>query len=354
MATKTTTALATPLRNQLDRLAAFDPSQGPVISLYLNLRPDSDGQRHHIDVYLKHALAQYPEIAAAIERHVADDVPKSAQGLAVFIAPKSGLFESVPLDIPVNEHEFYVGPVPHLYPLARLSDQYPRYAALLLNTDSARLFVFGLGATERRETVQNEKTRRSAVGGWSQARYQRRAHNMHKAHMKEVVTMLDRVVTDEHINRIVVACDDTTRPFLMEQLSKHLAEKVIDLVHLDVKGTPNHEVLKETLEILRGEDAKSDAEEVERAIGASRGGGLGAVGVDATLKALEMRQVETLLISANPSQIGRKNGGSGDVSLIDQLVARAQQNAARIRFIEDDALLADVGGVAAILRFKIG
>ena len=32
MAIKSTTALETPLRDQLDRLAAFDPSAGPVIS----------------------------------------------------------------------------------------------------------------------------------------------------------------------------------------------------------------------------------------------------------------------------------------------------------------------------------
>jgi peptide subunit release factor 1 (eRF1) len=191
------------------------------------------------------------------------------------------------------------------------------------------------------------------VGGWAQARYQRHARNVHKAHIKEVVAMLDRVVTDEHINDIVVACDDTTRPVFMAQLPKHLAEKVVDVMHLDVKGTADHDVLTETLEALRHQDAKTDAEDVEKALGAWRGGALGVAGIDATMKALDMRQVEALLISANPSAIGRKNGGSGDAALIDQLIAKAQQNAARIRFIEDDTLLKDVGGVAAILRFKI-
>ena len=38
---------------------------------------------------------------------------------------------------------------------------------------------------------------------------------------------------------------------------------------------------------------------------------------------------------------------------VDELVARAQQSSARIRFIEDDNLLADVGGVGALLRFRI-
>ena len=34
-------------------------------------------------------------------------------------------------------------------------------------------------------------------------------------------------------------------------------------------------------------------------------------------------------------------------------VAKAQQTSARIRFIEDPQLLKDVGGVGALLRFKI-
>jgi peptide subunit release factor 1 (eRF1) len=41
------------------------------------------------------------------------------------------------------------------------------------------------------------------------------------------------------------------------------------------------------------------------------------------------------------------------IKLAGELVTRAQQSAARIRFIEDPELLAEVGGVGALLRFKI-
>ena len=41
------------------------------------------------------------------------------------------------------------------------------------------------------------------------------------------------------------------------------------------------------------------------------------------------------------------------IEQVNALVTRAQQSAARIRFVEDPALLADVGGVGALLRFKI-
>jgi peptide subunit release factor 1 (eRF1) len=46
-------------------------------------------------------------------------------------------------------------------------------------------------------------------------------------------------------------------------------------------------------------------------------------------------------------------GGATAVRLADELVNRATQTSARITFVEDPALLAEFGGVAALLRFRI-
>jgi peptide subunit release factor 1 (eRF1) len=162
--------------------------------------------------------------------------------------------------------------------------------------------------------------------------------------MKEVVDLLEKVVSEEHLNHIVVACDEVAKPFLMEQLPKHLADKVIDLVQVDVKSVAEHDLLKETMDALRREDAHTDAEQVQRALDAWRAGALAVAGIEATMRALDMRQVEELLISARQDHVKAP---------ADELIAKAQQNRARIRFIEDEQLLADVGGVAAFLRFKV-
>lgn len=241
-----------------------------------------------------------------------------------------------------------MGSVPHLYPLARVNDQFPRYAALVLDTNSARLFVFGLGRVEAREEVTNAKTRRGGVGGWSQKRYQRHIENIHLHHMKEVVAVLDRVVRDEEIGTIVLACDEVARPVLMEQLPKHLAARVIDTVSLDIKA-PEHEILAETLDALRKHDGETDAERVRMIFDEWAAGGLGVTGPDATLDALAKHQVEELVITAKADDLR----GPDPIELSGKFVALAQQNAARVRFIEDSSLLADAGGVGALLRFRI-
>jgi peptide subunit release factor 1 (eRF1) len=354
MATKSTTALETPIREQLDRLAAIEPSGREIISLYLDMRPDQNGQHSHIETFLRSRVDElgrtgrgregFDKAIERISQYIAEQAPKSARGLAIFTSTTEDLFEAIPIDVPIEHPSMHVDAVPHLYPLARVNDQYPRYAALLVDTNSADLYVFALGSKRRRESVQNEKTRRTSMGGWSQARYQRRANNFHKQHMKEVVELLDKVVSEEHLNHIVIACDEVAKPFLMAQLPKHLADKVIDVVSVDVKSMPEHELLRETMDALRQADARTDAEQVQRMLDAWRAGGLAVTGVQATLRALDMRQVEELVIAARPDQVK----GSAD-----ELVAKAQQNSARIRFIEDDTLLADVGGVGALLRFKI-
>jgi len=383
---KTTTALVTPLRQQLDRLAAFEPTNLPFLSLYLDMRPDQHG-RENYSAWLRKTFAERGktfrgdnEARKSFERDVERitkylaDVPRSANGLAIFACSGAkNFFEAIQLNAAVDEHWLFIGSVPHLYPLARLNDQYPRYAALLVDTNSARLFVFSLGAVEGERQVLNVKTRKTSMGGWSQARYQRHIENFHLHHMKEVVDVLDRIVRNENINQIVVSCDEVARPLLMEQLPPHLASRIVDIVHLD-KNTPEPDVFRQTLDALREKNVATDAERVEAMIGAWRAGGLAVVGPEDTLNALTMGQVEEMLITSTPASLrnaGRlpPNTAPGPIEvdtsapnagldpnrmkLADELVTRAQQTGARVRFIEDANLLAEVGGVGALLRFRI-
>jgi hypothetical protein len=150
----TTTALATPLREQLDRLAAFEPTRWPVLSLYLDLRADEHGRRRS-EPFLRRTFAERSRALAGEARKSFDrdaqriggyvaGLPPSTNGAAIFAcAAERGFFETVSLEAPIDQHALFIGSMPHLYPLARLTDQYPRYAALLVDTNSARCCAFG-------------------------------------------------------------------------------------------------------------------------------------------------------------------------------------------------------------------
>jgi peptide subunit release factor 1 (eRF1) len=382
---KTSPGLDTPLRAQVEQLAAYEPQGVPVVSLYLNLAPDQHG-RDNYDAFVRKAFAEHLKgfkensaERASLERdlerinaYLADEVNRSSNGVALFASSGGGeFFQAIQVDVPIPEHWFFIGSVPHLYPLAKLIDQYPRYASVLLDTNRARIFVFGLGSVERREQVTNEKTRRSSMGGWSQARYQRRADNLHQHHVKEVVEALEKIVLADRIQHIIIAGDDVVVPLLREHLPKHLNEKIVDVLSLE-RDAGEDEIVQATLEVLRQKDAESDVERVQELVGAWQGSGLAVVGPDSTLKALQMGQVDELLISGVPDALRAtrlpddsapgqvkaetsavSNADERQLKLADELVTRAQQTGARVRFIEDPELLKEFGGVGALLRFRI-
>jgi peptide subunit release factor 1 (eRF1) len=382
---KNSPALDTTLREQLDRLAGYEPQHVPVVSLYLNLTPDQHG-RDNYEAFVRKAFAERQKAfkessaeRASLERdmervsqYLSEEVNRSSNGLALFASAGAGeFFEAIQLDAPLDEHWLFVGSVPHLYPLAKVIDQFPRYAAVVLDTHRARIFVFGLGSVERREQVTGEKTRRNSMGGWSQARYQRRADNVHLSNVKEVVDVLDRIVTADKIQHIIVAGDDVVVPLLKDQLPKHLQDKLLDVLSLE-KDAAEGDIVAATLDVLRQKDAETDAARVQELIGQSQSGGLGVLGPDATLKALQMGQVDELLLTgtpeqlkatrlpddAAPGQVKVETSAAGDtderkLKLADELVTRAQQTGATVRFIEDPELLKDFGGVGALLRFRI-
>ena len=367
------------LMDQLDELVAFEPNGLPFISLYLNMQPDQHG-RDNFESFVRKEfsakarsfasesleLASFKRDTARIRVYLRDEVRPSANGLAIFsCAGADDYFNAIQLDAPIQKHRLHVEERPHLYPLARLIDQHPRYAALLVDTNSARLFVFGLGKTLANENTQHVKLSRTQVGGWSQMRYQRHVENYHLHHAKEVVEMLDRVVREEAVEHIILAGDQVIIPLLREQLPDHLKEKIIDILRLDIRA-PEHEVLKATMEAVSEHNLHTDAEKVRRFLDEYRAGGLAVVAARDTLKALEQGQVDELLISASPSEVRpeedfdtgpQDHNSSGErfssgLTIADLLLTRARQTGARVTFIEDAALLRSVSGVGALLRYQ--
>jgi peptide subunit release factor 1 (eRF1) len=347
-------ATADQLASQLDRLVAADTGPFPVISLYLDLRPNEHG-RDQFDQFLRKELTErvdtYPasgperdslERDAAKIRDYLSAVEGSTNGLALFAASGADLFEAIPMAAPVEAHRLYIAPQPHLYPLARILDEYPRYLALLVDTRSARIFVFAANAVVKTEAIEGQKTKHHKKGGWSQARYQRHTANFHLHHAKEVVDAVERITRDEAIDKILISGDEVILPLLREQMPKQVVEKVVDIVKMDVR-TPEHEVLEATIEALREHDARDDRERVDELIGAYRANGLATVGLDNVRRAFELGQVDELVITAAPDSSDENN----------ELVLQARNTSATIRFIQDATLLQPVGGVGAFLRFRL-
>jgi peptide chain release factor subunit 1 len=374
-----------PLEQFIERLASFEPQDLPVVSLYLNAQADEHGQ-HNYEVFVRKELSQraktfepdspqrqsIDEDLVKINRYLEQKIEPPTQGIGIFACSGANdFFETIQLEAPIENNRLFVYDRPHVYPLARLVDQYPRYAVVLADTNSAKIFVFALGQAIQRRELQNVKTKRTQVGGWSQMRYQRHTENYHLHHAKEVIDNLERLVRDERIDHVILAGDEETIiPLLREQMPRKLSEKVLDVLSLGI-DTPEHELLEESLNAYRMHNSLSDMEKVEHLIGEYRRDGLAVAGVPQTLAALSNGQVEELLIASSTDVLKFDNAEvekvlnlynkSGETietmdqsTVADELVRRATQlSSARVTFIEDAAALKNVGGVGALLRYRI-
>jgi peptide chain release factor subunit 1 len=381
------------LEQIIDGLAEFEPVELPVLSLYLNAQANEHGRkdferflRKEFSERVKTFPASGPERqsferdAERINAYLADELRPETQGVAVFAcAGAEDFFEAVQLEAPIDNHRLYIYNQPHLYPLARLVDQYPRYAVLVADTNRARLLVFARGKAVGREEVVGVKTRRSQAGGWAQSRYQRHIDNYREQHAKELSDVLERIVREDNIQHIILAGDEQIIPLLKAEFPKAVQEKIVDVLSLDINA-PEHEVLSETMEVMRSFDAQTDVEKAKRLLDEYRAGGLAVVGSQDTLEALSIGQVEELLVTATQQDI---EGDAEDVAILsdtleevpepvvagidgavaeiaadsvvvsDDLVTRARQTGARVTFVEDATLLAEVGGVGAFLRYRL-
>jgi peptide chain release factor subunit 1 len=367
-------ATVSELSVQLDRLAAFESGPYPVISLYLNLQADEHG-RDRFDTFVRTVLperiASYPPTSperssldqdAERIRSYLDQLDPAVNGLALFASTGRGLFEALSLATPVDRHQLYISDLPHLYPLARLVDEYPRHAVLVADSDSARILVIAANNVERVDAIDGAKTRRHKMGGWSQSRYQRHIDNSRAQHLKEACDALTRIVRDEQIPSVILGGDSVVVARLKEQLPKDVLERLVDVVRLDVKQ-PAHTILQGALDALQRQDGQTDRERVEALLDGYRGGGLATVGIDAVKRALEIGQAHELVIAAQPDVIAARQAvdpqraaaidGSPAEHAANELVVQARQTGASIRFIEDPELLKPFGGVGAFLRFTL-
>ena len=380
-----TDQLATTIEEPLARLVAFEPTTFPVLSVYLNTQPDQHGRTPDPVPYLNRefkALARtwapssperrsFDQDAERIVSYVTDKIDSAANGVAIFACwGAEEFFEAIQLTTPVSDNRVYAYNQPHLYHLARLDELYPRYAAVLTDTNTARIFVFGLGQVIDAEEVKGKKVHRVKVGGWSQARYQRRVGNAHQEHVKEVIEHLAQIVREDHVGHIILAGDSVVIPLLQEQLPQEMVP-MVEVMKMDIHAS-EQDVLTATLEKLQEQEVRTAAEKVDRLMNQYRARGLAVIGLHETLEALANGQVEELLISGaieenhpRPEEVdailapeipdaegGTESEEPRQASVPDLLVTKAKQTGATVTFIEDAALLESIGGVGAFLRWR--
>ena len=160
---------ATTPQQLMDNLLNFGAVPAPVISLYLDARVNEVGKRSFIPFVrkqLSERLKSYPvnsEERASVEedfvrimRYLEEGVREPTQGVALFACSAlDDYFQVGQFEAHFERNRLVVSERPHLYPLARLIDQYRRYAVVLADTNRAQIFVFAAGRAVAEDSIEN-------------------------------------------------------------------------------------------------------------------------------------------------------------------------------------------------------
>lgn len=378
------------LRAILRRLAESGDLDLPVLSAYLDVRPEATGQspgrRASLTVLRDRLRAiertywprgdDYDSFTAdrqRIEAFVEVELDVAAEGLAIFACSGRGVWEVVQAGVPFRD-SVSAGPRPDVFQLARLVDEHETAVIAVVDSNTARLFVSRVGTLEEvgGPDEGSESFRKRSLGGWSQSRYQRHIDKHIADFAKAAAAAIEELVTLEGARRVVLAGDEVALTPLRDSLSPAMRERVAENARIDIRA-PRDEVAEEIRPILERLEAEEGESIADRIIGLVRAGGLAVVGVGSTRRMLEIGAVDTLAVLGLPGEAPERGAGHDaralqdrddvaaesetsrlDIGMRDEFVRLAALTSAEVQVVDAHEALEHVGGVGALLRYHPG
>jgi peptide chain release factor subunit 1 len=358
----TTTRLAPDqqqLRALLRRLAGVDSAVAPVLSVYLDLRPeaqgDRPGERNQLTV-LRHRLrdvADTYEAHSQARRSVDTDVERigayldgqlaKVEGVALFACDHIGLWEDVTTLVPF-ETKVTAGPVADLFQLANLLEMSESVVVAMVDTNTCRLFVTRRGALEELPGPDEPTTdhRRHDQGGWSQARYQRHIDWHDRRFVAEAAETLQALVERARARHVILAGEERAMTILQEVLPASIATLVEHVERIEMRASAR-EVSDEVAPLLAAIRTAEEQDAADRVIAGLRSGGMAVAGIDDVADALERGQVHELVLDEEAQT---------DLDLRTELVRQAAATDAQIVTVSGHTGLRARDGVGATLRWQ--
>lgn len=349
--------------NLFHQLAEFPATDLPVISAYLDMRPQATGRNPGIrsgEIVLKDRLHEiektylprgddldsFRDDREKIENFVEETMSPATSGLIIFACSAKDLWETVEVGA-VLDNEVMAGSVPSLFQFAKMSGAHHTAVVAVVDTNTARFFVTNFGKLAEAggpDDPNNDLYNKTSGGGWSQARYQRIVENNRDQFSKEAAENLDELIKAVDAKSLIIAGDEIATTLLKDNLS-HRANEILhpEILRIDEKA-PKLEIKGEIKDILDEIEKDSDRSIVEKLISTTRGNGLAVTGFDATKRALENGQVDTLIIDNEPSSIAKDQR--------NEMLRLASATGAIIETVDSDEKLNAMEGVGCLLRFK--
>ncbi len=369
-------------RAEIKELASNEKN-GFYVSLYLNVDPLLNKKGDYMVHFKNMMKGKIESLDKAVFKKVKADLEKIdafvlgnkrlfKRGLALISSSENSLWKEYHLGVPVK-NELIVDRTPFTNPLLDILDNYQKYAVLLLNKESARIFIVHLGdIVEYGEVHTPDVPGKQKKGGWfalSQNHYERHTEFHVGLHLKDVIEKLDSFLGKEYIGKLIIGGSDEAVTTVKGMLRKTVLDRVIGTVKIEMFAKPD-EVQKKIEPIVYEDEQRKKEETVKILIAKAMKNENAVVGVDNVLNALQEQRVMRLLVLKDFKTVGYACAACGYLtsqkvdacpyckgkvesseSIIETAVEKAVQQGSVVEVVAENGELMNAGGIGAFLRF---
>ncbi|MCS7246212.1 MAG: Vms1/Ankzf1 family peptidyl-tRNA hydrolase [Thermomicrobium sp.] len=379
-------------RRDVEELGAFRNDEWPIISLYLRVDQEHITDDHY-SIRLKNLLRELESakqrmgLTRAQMQAVDDDVARIreffrdhggefGQGVALFASSRAGLWRvyHVPRDVG-NESDLDFRPV--IGRLVRVVELFEPLCTCLISRDRARIFAGHLVSfREIAVRLDDEVPGQHGQGGWSQARFARHIEDHVRQHFHRVGQVLFQLFEQEPFRFLVVGGPDEVVRDFVDGLHPYLRERFVGSFNCLMESTTK-QVAEETRRIIEAWQRRERERYVDLVLDEALSQDMAVVGLERVVEAVQMRNVNALLVDDTVSAPGRYCLRCGAIqsigtvgaecqfcggplrareNIVPEVYAEAYRQNANLVFLAEPELrgrLQPYGGIGAILRYRL-
>lgn len=310
-----------------------------------------------------------------ILRVSADLRSNGVHGKAIFGCAAKHFWQEFDLPPTLAGTQLFIDRRFHLKPIAHLLGAFPSLGVVLADRHRARLFDLRLGELTEREDLFRPLTRRGrsdGFGGYDAGHVERRVEDETRQHFKTVAAVLKDFLEKGVFEKWILGCLDEHRAPLEAQLHPYVSQALLDHFNADVQHITAEEIRTRAQQIVDNWQNKRRHDFVGLALSQARSHGRGVTGLRRVLRALEMGEVQALMIgeSFQSHAVECSHCGHLDAHIVnfcpvcghatreivdvgEAVLPRVIRGDIETFYIKDDPEFDQVGNIAALLRFRV-
>ena len=297
-----------------------------------------------------------------------------ARAKAVFACSPRGVWHEFDVPVVAAPTKLFVNRRFHLKPLAPIFSDYPRLWIALVDRQRARILEMQFDHLREQQSLAGAISRHGrsdGFGGYDGGHAQRHQENDILRHYRAVAEILKVGAENKAYEALVIGCHDVNWTEFQAQFHPYVRKKLLGRFSADLGALTDAQARQETERIVRDSLSQYHQTLLREAVEGAKSNGFGVTGLRRVLRATEMGEVETLLMSSEytarvvecmacghlDSHIvpycpicGRATRKLDDVC--EALVPTAIKNNIELVLVPRDETFDRIGNIAALLRFR--